>query len=224
MLPVNLKKKRMLIKDRVGVARTSTYNLPTDPNHVYGYVRKNDEEGCGALISNWVASDPSIGKEHTLNYVHSNILATDHGCVTASAMRLYSIQHPNIRLKEEAPPEDSRVKKNANHEGPFGIKTKFAAEPMHDIVQTKYTNYSTEDADYPDTSNIMKLSSFPKPIATKSSAALIESRRKEKEQAALAHKPFCMKKFQGITSTFQQNIRRDAANAAAAAAAVNPAY
>ena len=78
------------------------------------------------VISNWVAADPSAGKESKRSYVHSNILATKHGCVTAESMRLYAIAHPNIRLKEEpkADEEGGGTKKKGNHEGPFGITTK----------------------------------------------------------------------------------------------------
>lgn len=56
-----------------------------------------------------------------------------------------------------------------------------ADESMGDVIQAKYTNFATDDADYPDTSNIMKLSSFPKPVPTRASLALVEARQKEKE-------------------------------------------
>lgn len=47
MLPVNLPKKRNLMKDRVGMPRTSTYNLPSDPNYVYGRPNNRNDEGSG---------------------------------------------------------------------------------------------------------------------------------------------------------------------------------
>ena len=47
MLPVNLPKKRTLMKDRVGVVRTSTYNLPNNPTYTYGYSNPKDAEGSG---------------------------------------------------------------------------------------------------------------------------------------------------------------------------------
>lgn len=43
-------------------------------------------------------------------------------CITSKAMRQYSIEHPNIRMKEVLNNDSTRV--DANHEGPFGIKTK----------------------------------------------------------------------------------------------------
>lgn len=54
---------------------------------------------------------------------------------------------------------------------------------MSSILQADYTDFSTEDADYPDTSNIMKLSSFPLPVATRASEALVRSRIMEKEKS-----------------------------------------
>ncbi len=54
---------------------------------------------------------------------------------------------------------------------------------MADLIQGKYTDNSNDDADYPDTSNIMKMSSFPKPIKTKSSELLAECRKKELEKS-----------------------------------------
>lgn len=196
MLPVNLPKKRTLMKDRVGCVRTSTYSLPNNPNYTYGYSLPKDAEGSGDIISNWAASNPSEGKESLKSYVHSNILAVKNGCVTAQAMRQYSEAHPNIRLKEVM--GEGGVAGNANHEGPFGIQTKYADESIKDIIQAKYTDMSNDDADYPDTSNIMKMSSFPKPIATKASDLLSESRRLKEMKSQMPEKKFCMKRFQNI--------------------------
>jgi len=43
-------------------------------------------------------------------------------------MRQYSIDHPNIRMKEVLNQDSTRV--DANHEGPFGIKTKLLVQPV----------------------------------------------------------------------------------------------
>ena len=69
---------------------------------------------------------------------------------------------------------------------------------MKDIVQAKYTDLTADDADYPDTSNIMKMSSFPKPIPTKASEILVEARKKEIAAKNAPEHKFCMKKFQNI--------------------------
>jgi hypothetical protein len=197
MQAVNPPKKSFLVKPRVGCVRTTTYDLPEDQNHVYGYVKPPDEMRCGEIMSSWVAADPSAGKVGTRSYVHSNILAIRNGCITASAMRQYIDQHPNIRLKEEA---QDNMNSKGNHEGPFGVQTKFADETMKGLMQASYTNFVDDDSDYPDTSNIMKMSSFPMPIPTKASELLMSKRREEKEKANTPTKHFCMKKFQGVES------------------------
>ena len=69
---------------------------------------------------------------------------------------------------------------------------------MKDIIQAKFTDLSSDDADYPDTSNIMKMSSFPKPIPTKASLILVESRKRNEEIRNAPEKKFCMKKFQNV--------------------------
>lgn len=225
MLPVNLPKKRTLIKDRVGCCRVSTYNLPNDPNHTYGLQNTREPVGTGEIISNWAASNPSAGKESTRSYVHSNALAVKNGCVTAQSMRQYCEAHPNIRLKEVM--AEGGIAGNANHEGPFGIQTKFAEESIKDIIQAKFTDMSLDDADYPDTSNIMKMSSFPKPIPTKASQILVESRKKEFEKSNAPQKKFCMKKFQNIPAKLHlpgpHARSKAAADAAAALAAAGSA-
>lgn len=88
-----------------------------------------------------MTANPSLGKESTLSYVNSNILAIQHGyftyvsicfsaktnrffsCVTATEMRQYMAAHPNIRMKEVIPMTGRGVR-SANHEGPFGVKTR----------------------------------------------------------------------------------------------------
>lgn len=149
------------------------------------------------VMSSWVAADPSAGKVGTRSYVHSNILAIRNGCINASSMRQYIDQHPNIRLKEEA---QDNMNSKGNHEGPFGVQTKFADESMKALMQGEYTNFADDDTDYPDTSNIMKMSSFPMPISTKASELLMSKRRQEKEKSETPTKHFCMKKFQGVES------------------------
>jgi hypothetical protein len=71
---------------------------------------------------------------------------------------------------------------------------------MKNIIQAKYTDLSCDDNDYPDTSNILKMSSFPKPIATKASQILVQSRKDDAARKTAVPKKFCMKRFQNIES------------------------
>lgn len=47
MKPVKLLKKHHMMKDRIGLVKTSIHNLPPDPNHVYGFKPPQDVEGTG---------------------------------------------------------------------------------------------------------------------------------------------------------------------------------
>jgi hypothetical protein len=187
-----------MVKHRVGCVKTTTYNLPTAANHVYGAPSNSNNEGAGAIISNWVTSNPSLGKESSKLIVYSNILAIRNGCVTARAMRKYAAEHPNIRRKEALPANSARV--DTRYEGPFGRKTEYSAEPFSDMIQGKYHNFTSEDSDYPNVSTVTKKGSFPKPKPTIASASQsIIRERKANEQTK---KHFCMKRFQKVKGTF----------------------
>ena len=73
-------KRRTMIKDRVGVVRSSTRTLP-DPGFTYGKKCLPDPEGAGEVISNWITADPSASKATVRSHIHSNILAIKHGYV-----------------------------------------------------------------------------------------------------------------------------------------------
>ena len=186
------------MKSRVGCVRTTTYSLP-ESSWTYGYKSQPDNEGAGELISNWVTTNPSSGKETSASHVHTNILAIKHGCITAAAMRKYTEEHPNIRLKEVL--QSSSARPDSLIEGPFGVKSEERDDSLFkDIIQTQYTNYSTEDADYPVLKGFVMHGYMPKPRHTRSSAMLLE--HKKQEQEVKERKKFCMKRFQNIPSNF----------------------
>jgi len=199
-VPDHLPRRCTLVKSRVGCVKTSTYDLPKSSNHVYG--RKevvNEEDGVGNIITNWIVTNPSSGKESSKLIVFSNILAIKNGCVTARAMRKYAVEHPNIRRKEALQTSSARV--DNRFEGPFGRPTISADEKMDQIIQAKYTSFGPEDVDYPDISSIKKTGSFPKPRATLASRKVTEARVEKEKQAE--PKRFCMKRFQNIKGTFK---------------------
>jgi hypothetical protein len=192
--------RRTLIKDRVGCVRTSVYDLPEN-NFSYGKPNIQGAEGAGDIISNWVTSDPSAGKESNKLIVFSNILAISKGCVTAKAIRRYAMEHPNIRRKETLSASDATKQGNDHRfEGPFGRKTVYAEEKFGDILGAKFTNFSTEDADYPDVSTVTKKGKLPKPRTTNASDGVIKARMAAKEKQERPH--FVMKRFQKVKGTF----------------------
>ena len=195
----HLIKKRTLIKDRIGCVRSSPYAL-READFVYGKPNVTTEEGAGDIMSSWITSDPSAGKESSKLIVYSNVLAIKKGCVTARAIRQYARDHPNIRRKEalnhnNSPGSDIRA------EGPFGMKSVCAEENIKDIIEAKYTDYSAEDRDYPDTSHILVGGFMPKPRPTIASQSVAYARELKEEKE---HKPhFVMKRFQNVKSHFQ---------------------
>ena len=195
----HLARKSTLVKTRVGCVRTSTYDLPQNPNHTYGSKSTvNEDEKVGNIITSWVTSNPSAGKESSKLIVFSNILAIKNGCVTSRAMRKYAAEHPNIRRKEALASSSARV--DSRFEGPFGRATFSADEGMDQIIQAKYTNFGHSDIDYPDVSSIKKTGSFPKPRATNASQSVATAR--QNREAKKETKKFCMKRFQNIKGTF----------------------
>ena len=186
------------MKSNVGVPKKSCYDLPQSSEHVYGSAAKSKEEGVGDLISSWVTSNPSSGKESSKLIVFSNILAIKNGCVTARAMRKYASEHPNIRRKEALQSSSARV--DTRFEGPFGRATASSDEGMDQIIQGKFTTHAPEDVDYPDVSCIKKTGSFPKPKATVASHLLNKARLEKLKP--VEKKKFCMKRFQNIEGTF----------------------
>lgn len=194
----HLQRRSTLVKSKVGCVKASTYDLPQGSDHVYGGTNKVKEEGVGDLLSSWVTSNPSSGKESSKLIVFSNILAIKNGCVTARAMRKYAAEHPNIRRKEALHSSSARV--DTRFEGPFGRQTVKEEEGFDSIIQGRFTNYGPEDVDYPDISCIKKTGSFPKPRSTISSRKLNEARLEKLRPKE--HKKFCMKRFQNVKGTF----------------------
>jgi hypothetical protein len=81
-----------------------------------------DAEGAGDLISYWDTANPSEMTKTRNLQVYQNVLAVKKGAITAKAMRQFSIDHPNIRLKESLDSKTHRT--DSSHEGPFGVKTR----------------------------------------------------------------------------------------------------
>ena len=134
----------------------------------------------------------------------SFVVATPHFFFPYPHACTDSKDHPCIRMKEiltEAAP-------TAQFEGPFGIKTKFAEEPLTDIIQGKYTNFATDDQDYPNVSVIAKLGLMPKPKPTIASESIAMAREKQRVKETMTKKKFVMKKFQNIKGVALQEIAK----------------
>ena len=77
-LPAHLHKKKTIIKPRVGVVKTSSFELPAD-DFVYGRENNMVHNGAGEVLGNWVTSNPSAVKVSRNMVVAQNILAIKNG-------------------------------------------------------------------------------------------------------------------------------------------------
>lgn len=192
---IHIEKKKTMIRDRVGMAKESTFNLPNG-NFTYGRPRKSDSESAGEILSSWVTSDPSAAKRVENIIVMSNVLAVKNGCITAKTMRQYCIDHPSVRRKEMLIIDSSRGPEN-RYEGPFGRKTVFSEDGMGEILGAKFTNFDSDDTNYPDTSNIVKTCFMGRPKTTNAHESISRARRNAKLAAeSKENNHFCMKRFQ----------------------------
>jgi len=193
-------KKCTIMKPRIGCVKTTAYNLPA-ADHTYGYSPPSDAEGAGDILSYWVTANPSTGKESTTSHVHQNILAIKNGCITATSMRKYIKEHPNIRLKEVLATDSGR--QDAMIEGPFGRKTEYGDENVKNLIEGCFTNYNTDDTDYPVLKGFVMHGFMPAPVSTKSSELLQRHIKAKQEKASAPEKRFVMKRFQNIPPTFK---------------------
>lgn len=189
-------KRRTLIRERVGCSRATIYDLPPI-DFAYGMKFKTDVENAGEVISNWQTSDPSSGKETSKQIVHSNILAVSRGCITAKAMRQYTIDHPHIRRKETLHHTEARMKSDAIIDGPFGIKTITSEDKIADILNGTFHDWSTDDLDYPKKTSAGNVVKLTRPRSTAASSGIMLAREMERMKS-IPRERFTMKKFQHI--------------------------
>ena len=100
--PTNLPVRRTMIKPIVGQVRKPAYDLPNtkNPQHVYGYEVKRDDEDAGQVLSKWVQTVPSKAALSKRSFVATNKLALAAGCVSPKANREFANQNTNIRMKK----------------------------------------------------------------------------------------------------------------------------
>jgi hypothetical protein len=125
-------KKYMLIKDRVGVTKLPTRQLP-GPGYTYGSPVKTNVETAAEVMSTWVTCVPSPCKKMENLTVATNILAVKNGCCTAKAVIEYGKSHTNLRRKEIIS-EEKGSENESRFEGPFGKQSVFSEDSMKDIV------------------------------------------------------------------------------------------
>lgn len=197
--------KKTMIKDRTGQVRRCAYNLPNDANpaHAFGKEVGKDEEGAGAVISQWVGPKLSKAAKSSRSFVETNRRAVSEcKAVDATGFREYARQHPNIRRK----PVKAGVVTNAptipDHarNQSFGRKTESSDSTMVGLINAHFTNFSREEEDYPDFQGIQKKGRLPMPRATKASRGQDVTRDgcTTNQRVEKAPSTFKMRKFENV--------------------------
>jgi len=183
-----------MIKDQIGQSRATSYDLPAD-GHKYGKVVVKDEEDAGAVLSNWVAAQPSKPKVSQRSFVKTNMMALREGCLTSAQQRKYAQEHPDIRFKQvygkilDKPPVPFK--------GPYGVPSaeKGPGEDIKKLIEVEFTSFENAEADYPDLSGITQKGKLPPPRGTKASSG---HDMRHRTQGATEKPAFKMNRFQNI--------------------------
>lgn len=168
-LPPAHLKKRTMIKDQIGVARATSYDLPQE-GHKFGRVFEKDAEGAGEVLSNWVAAQPSKPKVSQRSFVKTNMMALREGYITSAQQRKYGQDHPDIRFKQvygkilDKPPVPFK--------GPYGVPSaeKGPGDDIKKLIEVEFTSFNNDETDYPDLSGITQKGKLPAPRGTRASS------------------------------------------------------
>lgn len=194
-----------MIKPIVGQVRKQAYPLPNtkNPQHVYGYEVKRDDEDAGQVLNKWVQTIPSKAALSKRSFVATNKLALAAGCVSPKANREFANQNTNIRV--QAVRSEKKNGRVSNSDVTFGIRT-VESENMTGLIQAKHTHFSYSDSDYPDLSTMNIKGKLPLPRETKASLG-----KDCRYHQHIEKQPFKMKKFdkvKGVMSTQPQSKPR----------------
>lgn len=190
--PPHLKKKTM-IKDQIGVVRTTSYDLP-GTTHVYGKADIKDSEDAGVVMSRWMASTPSQPKESQRSFIKTNRCALQEGCLSAKSQREYAQAHQDIRFNQPSGRNPTAKHYEVPFKGPYGAVSKTESQSIRRLIEADYTDWVADGVDYPDLSALEQKRKLKKPQPTRASVGH-DCRSKGPEQK---HEPFKMKKFANI--------------------------
>ncbi len=126
---------------------------------MYGLYIEKDKEGAAAALSSWNVSKSTATKRNNRDLVKTNVLAIQNGNTNAKQMNEFAKRHPNILLK---PPKAKLRNKmmNVNSKPILPNGDCFGAPsaksmPVREIIEARFTDYSSYDMDYPDISAIV---------------------------------------------------------------------
>ena len=188
--------KRTMIKDCIGRCRATSYDLPKDVMHVYGYIQEKDKADARECIGGWDQFTPSSCSSAQRSFVKTNLEALKAGNITAKSQRDYQVANPNIFSAQAKPGHKPDRHNKPPFDGPYGFVPKTGTEPLTHTIEGRYMGQGDDDADYPDIISIKKANKLPGPKPTKASQGHAVKAKEESPPK----KHFCMKRFKNIKS------------------------
>jgi len=167
--PTGSQLKRTMIKDTVGNARRSAYDLPKS-EHEYGLKAVRDRENAGTVMTSWDTGTRSTKGKPDRSFVSTNKKAIIAGNLTSKDCRLFAESNKDIVTR---PQRKSRGMMQLPPNTTFGQPTPESNSSIEELVQGRLTNYgSTENVDYPDMKGLQKKGKLPLPKATNCSRGM----------------------------------------------------
>ncbi|EAR93263.2 hypothetical protein TTHERM_01190430 (macronuclear) [Tetrahymena thermophila SB210] len=129
------KHNKLLLKNEIGKAKQSTYNLPPI-NHVYGKPPKKDAEGAKEVTMTWKYHDESKDKEPPRDFLKLNRDCIKDKCFNAKEISRYRDSHQEVKKK---------IKKGKigieldlpNDDFRYGVRNK-PSTPINQVLELHY--------------------------------------------------------------------------------------
>lgn len=149
--PRNGKINPLLLRDDVGKARVSTYDLPDD-HFSYGRPGNQDLEGAREVSMRWVVHTPSRGPEESApDFVRFNKKAATSKVTTAKDLKQFrQTQDMNPNTPRDSAPQSARLP--MKHIVPSDVVPGFTygratrlSTPIHDVVSNRFADKAEKD-------------------------------------------------------------------------------
>eukprot|EP00949_MAST-11_sp_MAST-11-sp1_P002780 g2780.t1 len=206
---------RLLVKDRLGKCKTSSYQLPGG-SMVYGQRNSWDKEGAGAVALKWVEGKRSKSRSHgKRDIIAENRASASAGAINARENAAFRAANPKFVQKRQISRASRQTNPYAHDEQLLYGKVSAKSMPVKKLLNAKIAG--TSDSNYPDMSNQVVPGRIPRPRPTHSSELLANQQRAAREEARSGKKQevFKMKKFKRVPAKVTRYLRKSEAAAPA---------
>lgn len=197
---------RLLVSDRIGRVRRSTYNLPP-LTFIYGKPSGSDIEGVGdciiillfIVLSSWETFDQKKDRVNENDYIPMNVNANDDGCVKAPEYRAHHLAHPIYKQYQEILPKSNKPTIPAKfRDSRFGQKGR-PSTPIKMLIKNEFGG-SQEERDYPKIPRRDEAKVVPRARQTKASLGRLHLTQEKLAPPEDTIKLWKMSKFRDVES------------------------